>query len=345
MTNPISKEDYEAVPDVEAGVAATTGPSTKSREAVRATHPGLKDGEVDLLASLDEAIANKPTFAAPSLDPSDLQSKGKTILRSILQPTVTVVSSTVLAWLLARTAQSQIGFASFVIAFYPYLNAIAVFVSSYFPLADRFTDAISPVLQQMIVINRKAKKNVSKLGDQVDQTIDSIQVQINQVLFPYKKMFTQATQAETALRKLGFNADIPDPSDIDREIDEAQGKVGAALDEAKESINFEDFIPVALRSEKNFYWRIVMPAAVVACLLQLSLVAVSPKPTNASDNQLADRLNYLNETIESKTTALNSKLNDVSDLNTTIGKHTNLRGLSRTRRPCQSNGGSQIRLG
>jgi len=328
MSNNNSKGSYEAIPDVEAGVAAaattSTGhhhPSTKSREAVRATHPGLKDREVDLLATLDEAVANKPSFAVPAVDPHALESKGKTFLVSLLQPTVTVVCSTLVSWLLALTAQSEMGLASlatFLIPFYPYLNAIAVFVSSYFPLAGRFTDAVSPVLDQMGSTVQKAERNVDALGDRVDQIIESIQVQVNEVMEPYKPMFARAVQAETALRKINPDIDIPDPDDINREFDEAQGIVGAKLDQAKEKINVEKVIPVPLRSKQSFYWRIVVPVAVVAFLFQLILVAVAPKPASSSDNPLAKGLQNLNETIQSQS----------SDWNATINKHGNLRGLA-----------------
>lgn len=325
-----SKGSYETVPDVEAGVAAT-GPSTKSREAVRASHPGLKDREVDLLATLDEAVANKPSFEIPAVDPDTLESKGKTFLLSLLQPTVTVVCSALVSWLLALTAQSETALSSlgaFLIPIYPYLNAIAVFISSYFPLAGRFTDAVSPVLEQMGSTVQKAERNVDALGDRVDQIVDSIQVQVNEVLEPYKPMFARAAQAETALRKINPDVDIPDPDDINREFDEAQGKVGEKLDEAKAKIDVEKVIPVPLRSKESFYWRIVVPAAAVACLLQLLLVAVAPKPTNGGDNPLSDRLQNLNETIQSKSTTLDSKLNDAADLSKAIAKHGNLRGLA-----------------
>lgn len=310
--NSKNKASYEALPDVEAVATTTDEPSAQARDAVRASNPGLKDREVDLLATLDDAVNHPPTFAMPSVNQDALKSQGESFLVSLLLPTVTVVCTTLISGLLTLTAQSQTalsGLAAALIPLVPYVNAVAVFASSYFPLAKRCTNAVEPLIKQMDDTVDGAERNVDALGTRVDRLIESIQTKVQQVLEPYRPSFAKAVQAETLLKQIDPDFDVPDPSDIDQEFDEAQGLVGQKIEQVKDTIDVKQVIPGPLRSRDALYWRIVVPVAVVACLLQLLLVALTHNTDTGAFS--INAVQNLNSTLDRQSAAMQKQLNDL----------------------------------
>lgn len=214
MSGDKKRGGYEPIPDAE----EAPGPSAASRDAARAKYPGFGDREVDLLATLDDAVENQPGFEFPALDPDDLASQGRGFVRGMLQPTVTVVGTTAASLLLSATSQSQSAVAAvsqFLIPWFPYINAVVVFGGSFVPLSTRLMDSVDPVFAKMEDTQQQAERRVDSLGDQVDGIVDRIQAQVAEVLAPYKPLFAQATAQEKALQKIRPGLDIPDPSDIE----------------------------------------------------------------------------------------------------------------------------------
>jgi len=286
---------YEPIPDVEEGKLGQSSATTAAD--AKAKYPEFSDREAGLLASLDDAMSQKPSFAFPAVSPDQVSvAQGQAMLQSFVQPTVTALATSVTAVLLGvaqqatSTSQSVTSaILAFLIPLFPYLNAVVVFGNTFRPLQRRLMDAVGPVFAKMDDTQEAAEAVVDDLGAQVDKTVDRIQKEIHDVIRPYEPVLARATQAEAALQKVKPNLDIPDPSDIDRECDEMQGAVGKKLDEAKRHLDLKQTIPRPLQSERSFYWRIVVPVAVVALAVQLAVVALTTSTTTTTTTQNATK--------------------------------------------------------
>ena len=235
-------------------------------------------------------MSQKPSFAFPAVSPDQVSvAQGQAMLQSFVQPTVTAIATSVTAVLLGVTQQAtstsqsvSSAILAVLIPLFPYLNAVVVFGNTFRPLQRRLMEAVGPVFAKMDDTQEAAEAVVDDLGTQVDRTVDRIQTEIHEVIQPYEPVLARATQAEAALQKVKPDLDIPDPSDIDRECDEMQGAVGKKLDEAKRHLDLKQTIPRPLQSERSFYWRIVVPVAVLALAVQLAVVALTTTTTTAT---------------------------------------------------------------
>jgi hypothetical protein len=264
-----SKADYDPIPDVEAGAGGV-----KEEDQYR----GLNDSHVELLSTLDDAIANSSQqfrFQLPALQPEQVASNGQAFVTGLVAPTVTAVSTAIAAVLLNATNKAEAGATSVVsllILIFPYVNACAVFMSSFAPMRQRLMAAIAPIFGQMDHMQALAVERVGGIATAVEDTLDSIQKQVQEVVVdPIRPTLDIATRQQAALQRIRPGIDIPDPTDIDREFDEARGLVGLKIAEAETYIDVDKYLPKPLQSADAFYWRVVFPIALIALLTQLGL--------------------------------------------------------------------------
>lgn len=280
------KSKYQSVPDVDAEQVVNDAPPLLSPSKLAAAKEkyGFKGSQqIELLAMMDGACDMKPTFDFATLQPDELASQGASYVKSLLAPTVSVVCTTALAWLLNISAQGDAWIShmscTYIIPTFPYWNALVVFAASFLPMQQRFMKAMEPVFQNMDSIQATAQRTLDRLALKVDETVDRIQAKVHQVLEPYLGKLAMATQMETLVHKVKPSLDIPDPSDIDREFDQAQGLVQGKLHQAKEQVDLQAIIPTVLQSSQAFFWRIVVPFGVLALAIQLTGVAMTPSTT------------------------------------------------------------------
>ncbi len=301
------KVGYNPVPDAEAPL--DDGPSSRSKEAAKLKYGLEGEQEGELLAMIDSACEMKPTFNFPAVDPDELISQGKSFLSSMIAPTISVACTMAIAWLLSATSQGDDWIAkvsTFLTPIFPYFNAVVVFMASFLPIQQRFMDSVEPIFDKIDGVQADAERNVDDLANRVDTIVDRIQAKVKQVLAPYLPKLAMATKMEVVVKKVKPDIDIPDPSDIDREFDEAQGLVTTKLDKAKERIDIHSIIPTVLQSSQVFFWRIVVPFGVLALAIQLLVVALTPQPSMSSDS-----LGNLTSTLHDSSASLQSQLNTI----------------------------------
>lgn len=318
-----SKAGYEPIPDAELAAAGEEQVSIQSREAAKAKYGIQGDQESELLAMLDNASDMEPSFDIPlDINPEDLLSSqeeaGMSYLWSLVAPTVSVVCTMALAWLLSMTAQGDAWISKIstdiLIPLFPYFNAMVVFYNSFGPMQKRFMDAIEPVFRKLKTLQTSVDRNVDQLADKIDSVVDRLQRKVNQVLAPYLPKLNMASKLEVMVKKVKPDVDIPDPSDIDKEFDQAQGLVRSKLDDAKKQIDIPSILPSIFQSSQAFYWRVVIPFGILALAVQLLVVAVTPpSSSNHYKQQPPPFLGNLSNTLHDQSTVWESQLNSIQN--------------------------------
>jgi len=166
---------------------------------------------------------------------------------------------------------------SLLILWFPYINATLVFLATVRPLQQRImTDLVAPIFYAMTSAHQVLQSTVQKLGPLIDETIDGIQRDFHTVVKPIQPTLEQwqrnAHLVEQVMGKANQDnkLDIPDPSDIDRELDAAQGVVGDRIQIAQSHLlEAKQYVPPYLQSSRQFYWRILVPTLVLAWMLQM----------------------------------------------------------------------------
>ena len=128
---------YESVPDVENGAAGAP--------ASAASYADLPDNQAELMANFDNAAGlSSMGFEMPQADPNELMDQGKSMVMSLLQPTISAVGTFAVGYWMALQAQYSAA-AALVVTAFPYINAIIQFASSIKPLQDKLMSAIEPI--------------------------------------------------------------------------------------------------------------------------------------------------------------------------------------------------------
>lgn len=319
-----SKKDYEPIPDVETG-KVTTGPAVNQEQATERAKKEyafleLDDDQARLIGTLDEAMKHSAlNLNLPTLSRRELQTisesgwvpQAKAFMLGLVQPTLTALVTFGIALYLdgqqrfqqaqeegqQRTQEMQTNAMSspwiiYTIVLFPYVNATLVFCATVLPIQKRFITSIEPIFKAMSHAEDTLQATVKKLGPFVDDTIDGIQNDFHTVLEPIKPALDQIENKAHLLEHVFENRgtgkqdlDIPDPSDIDRELDEAQGIVTGKIDEAQQHLQVEEYMPNYLKSQRQFYWRIVFPIIVLAWIVQMAAAYGSEYITDHHNNQ------------------------------------------------------------
>jgi hypothetical protein len=265
----------------------------------------LNDDQARLLGTLDQVKAFASLDSALNLTalsgsrigvPDDGQEQVQAFLYAMMAPTLTAMVAGGIALALQAQERAQLELQQaqdtveetpapllqFGIALFPYLNATMIFLSTAWPMQQHLMKHfIEPIFQAMNQAEDYLKGTVRQLGPFVDKTIDGIQKDFHTVLEPLQPTLQQVQQKAQLLEAMKEGVDIPDPSDIDRELDEAQGIVSHKMKEAERHLEYEDYVPDYLDSPPQFYWRIVMPILVVAWLFQMGVAYVHEQSTAA----------------------------------------------------------------
>lgn len=274
----------------------------------------LNDDQARLLGTLDQAInstnggdlfAMLPASASggATAKMENLEAKihrwmaqASEFAWGLLQPTLTALVTIGLALYLRgqeegaqmmQAADSNVSFwsatvAPFLVRFFPYLNATIIFVVSVLPLQKRLMGAlVTPTFVAMEDAEETLQQSLGQLGPVVDETIDGIKADFDQVMKPIQPKLdhisgnTHLLEQVLGKRDGGEDVDIPDPSDIHRELDEVQGIVTDRMDKAQDQLQFEYYVPTYMQSPKHFYWKIVVPVLVVGWIVQMAVAYAS----------------------------------------------------------------------
>ena len=279
-----SKAGYEPIPDVEKGEGAVgADKNTVDRGAnVQEKYQELNEKETELLLLLDQTIDEGAAFhfSIPTVTPEELDFEAKGICYYAFAPTVTALCTLVAAFCLEKYAQVSDGaytaLAEWGIVFFPYINAVIVFLSTVAPIQERLMRAIQPVFTQTEVARETVDSTIDEIPVKVDQRLDQIKVLMSEVLKPLKPTLEKATKHSDQIQKIYPSfLDVPTPTEIEHDVDEAKGMVDGKVDEARKHVVIEDYIPRYMRSARSFYWRVVFPIFAVALLVQLVVAFLS----------------------------------------------------------------------
>jgi len=265
-----NKEDYEKVPDVELGA------NGDAPAAPAASYSELPDNQASLMSNFDAAASTANLgFEMPAADPSELAAQGQSMIMSMLTPTITAVTAMAAGmWLNYESQYSAV--AGVLVLAFPYINATLQFASSIKPLQDRLYSAVEPIFAKKEKAEAEVTEGFEGITRKVDKTVDALQAQVGEVLDPLKPTLDQASAQAEPLKRLDPDLDIPDVGDIDEEFDEAQGKVGDRVEEARNQFsNVNQYLPAPFHSANNFYWKIIFPVLLTALLLQLAIAFIT----------------------------------------------------------------------
>lgn len=286
------KNGYEPIPDVEKGVVGEMPKATL--EPVKYSSEFSSD-QIELLSTLDTAISTGSGLdiskMLPEVDPSELITSGKSYVRSLITPTITALCSAAVALVLDQESQAVNGVNSWfamIAPYFPYINAIVVGVAGLSPIQERVINSMSPVYDEIETVQDRVEAKVSDIKVMVDKYVDTIQKRLAATMEPIQPVFDKATKKEEMIQKLLKDDDlnvIPDPSDVQREIDEAQQVMGDKIIEAKEKLpDVTQYIPKYMRTAKSFYWHIVCPALILGLLFQVLVAYVTTQITSSSSS-------------------------------------------------------------
>ena len=271
----------------------------------------LNDDQAGLLGTLDQAINSTSGGDVFQMLPASASGGGATAQMEnleakiqrwmfqarefawgLLQPTLTALVTVGLALYLRgqeegaqmmQTADSNLSFWSatvipFMVRVFPYFNATIMFVATVLPLQKRIMEAlVTPTFATMEDAEETLQQSLGQLGPVVDETIDGIQADFDQVMKPIQPKLDQISGNAYLLEQVlgkrdgGEDVDIPDPSDIHRELDEVQGIVTDRMDKAQDQLQFENYVPTYMKSPKHFYWKVVVPVLVLAWIVQMAV--------------------------------------------------------------------------
>jgi hypothetical protein len=256
-----NKADYEEVPDVEERLIPF--PEKDPRES----YPEADEIQARLLGDLDSLIAlPNPKVELPRIKAEQVAGAPTTwkgLVGVLKLPTQTFIASVIASALVIIWGSpiAQI--------LYPYLVCIAAFASSIPALTDRFTNQSDKAFEALDKADNSIDAQVDAVTFKVNFIVDSIQDLVKEVLAPIRPKLMKAQKAEAILRKYDDSIDIPDPDDIERELDGCGDAIEEKMEQVKRAVDFKKFIPLFLRSKKNFSMCMIYPVLAVFLALQL----------------------------------------------------------------------------
>lgn len=277
-----NKADYEEVPDVEDRVIPL--PEVDPRE----TYPEADELQARLLGDLDEVIKlPNPKVELPRIQAQQVAGAPTTwseLLEALKIPTQTFVATVTVAIL------TIIWGSSLVQQLFPYVACIIEFASTVPALVQRFANQSDRVFETLDEVDGTIDAQVDAVTFKVQFCVDSVQDLTRQVVEPVRPKLEKVRQAEVILQKYDETIDIPDPDDIEKELDGCGDAVQEKMDAVKRSIDFRKCIPVFLRSKENFTWYILYPILIVFLGLQLyGVYQSSQMQDEAATNQATTR--------------------------------------------------------
>jgi hypothetical protein len=267
------KAGYEPIPDVEKG----EGDVPEKTESYADLN--LNDKQTKLLLDLDSTIASANLdLSIPKVDPSQLASDGQSFIIGLVTPSLIAVVMFLAALYLEETPKAENAegkLAGFLVQYFPYVAATAMFISSVSPIQGRLMAAIEPICAKMAIEKDEIEKAVGKVGPEVDSIIVYLQVQVNEVLGAMKPTLKKAQTHSDKIKKVDPSLVFPALAEIDKEMDEAQGVVSPRVKEAQKHLEFDPYIPGPFKSAQAFYWRVAFPVVLLVLATQLAFAAFS----------------------------------------------------------------------
>jgi hypothetical protein len=270
-----NKAEYELVPDVETGVIPE--PEVDPRE----TYPQADALQAKLLGYLDEVIKlPNPQVQLPYIQARQVEGAPASfaeLIESIKIPTFVFLASAAAA---VGVVASDSALAQLI---FPYCACVAAFAATVPSLTQRFTKQSNRAFETIDTTEASLNGKVDAVTFKVNLVVDRIQEMLKEVLEPIRPKLDMATKAEVVLKKFDDSIDIPDPTDMEEELDGCADEVEEKMEAVKELINFRKMIPICFRSKENFTKYAIYPVLAIFLVMQLMGVYQSSH-MEAADN-------------------------------------------------------------
>jgi hypothetical protein len=257
----VDENGYEPIPDVEQGQGgAELTPKEK--------YPQANNLQLELLTKLDQCIEGpKIEFEVPEVSAKDLGIESaddiKDYLQSVVIPTIITAILIGIFLLLQQWEFSR----KAIDALYPYIAGTLIFLPSGLAMKDRMLSRAKKAFDTFEQGGDKVEARVDKEAERVDTTIESVQTKTHEVLEFMKPTLDMATKAEKVLKRVYKDIDIPDPTDIDRELDGAQDMVSQAFSKVKQALDWRKLLPGF--TEDDLKIKLVAPIILVFFFIQM----------------------------------------------------------------------------
>lgn len=260
-----TKDNYEAIPDVELAVDDSGG-SAKEK------YPELDEEHAELIHRFDVVVAESSLMdlASPEISSIELLPDGDehcNFLLALFSPTIAAVCMAILAVVLGGGAGGE----SFLRNSFPYIDAIIIFLASVKPIQNRFMTGLTPLLDLVGSASDKVRQCVVAYGEDCDMKIGTLQFKAKVAIEPLKATLDTAKKQEAALKKANPEITVPEGhSDLVVEMEDMKGVIPAKVEEALQHLVLDSkHIPGRLRSTDGFFWGVAFPVVMLVLLVQV----------------------------------------------------------------------------
>lgn len=262
--------------DIENGINETS--SSAFSLASQEMYPEATEKQAKLLSLLDEATTNAmPKIEAPQLGVEKLKlSDFKSLLSLLKFPATALVALSLICFAIVAINNS------FLLLAAPYWIGFANFVSSFPGFRHSFNDISVLVIVSVDTLVEEITSSIDDLEVKVTKILSEIKEGIENVLIPIRPKLKKALKMEGQLKRIDNEIEIPDPREIEEELNHTSDKLSGSLDRVKEEIDIEKYIPKAAKSKKDFDLFIFYPVLALYLVLQMVIVYFSSQIGEAS---------------------------------------------------------------
>jgi hypothetical protein len=278
---------YTPIPDVETGeILKEVDVDDESIMLERAMkrYPDANEVEAAFFGKLDEAIENaRPEIVLPKVQASDI-GPPKSIMQfvgeSLVLPTYALGAALVSAAVVVVTGSPVAK------ALFPYYACILMFPSSIPATRTRFMGQVTPAFTILDDTKALVEEKVSGVSTKALEILDQTEKAMYTAIAPIKSKADMATKAETMLRLVKPDIDIPDTSDIEKSFNRFEAIIrGAFGKKVTPAMDISRTIPKVFQSLDFFEYFAFYPFLAVFLLLQLFSVFTATS-TSSSESMI-----------------------------------------------------------
>jgi hypothetical protein len=261
----MSKAGYEAIPDVE------KGDLNKPPLSPREVYPEASPQEAELLGVLDSCIDGpRPELSFTKVSPEDVTTSSPSLCCALVLPLLVTIGLCVGATFIAKGATDGIVHPSLTDEWFPYVAAAILWLAASISISNRLVGQASYAIGSVAIATTTVDDSIDSGVKSVTDSIAEVQSKLDGVVGTMKKKLAKATKNKKSLKKVDPSIAIPDPSDVEKELDGARDEIQVGAAKVKEACNADKLIPGYLKSTTSYWWSVVSPVLLLCLVLQVA---------------------------------------------------------------------------
>eukprot|EP00550_Attheya_septentrionalis_P002395 CAMPEP_0198280172 /NCGR_PEP_ID=MMETSP1449-20131203/308_1 /TAXON_ID=420275 /ORGANISM="Attheya septentrionalis, Strain CCMP2084" /LENGTH=477 /DNA_ID=CAMNT_0043975455 /DNA_START=99 /DNA_END=1529 /DNA_ORIENTATION=- len=253
--------------DIEVADAAEEERRYKVRKDIHSRYPFLNVQQVDLIGTLDDAIADQiPEIHLPRLrvDDTGQNVTCRSFLAALLVPLLLLITT-------VSAALSVIFFNNnlFVKTWYPYFVTAFTFLASAPAIKGKYNQYYHTIYGKIDSVKKRVEPQIDMMEKRANNVLRTARFKLNDFLAVTKTKFKEIKRAKKALEQVNTDIEIPDVSDLEKYLDNKEKEINRSIRNAKSSLDLEEYIPWVLKSQRNFNVTIVYPTLFVMLAIQV----------------------------------------------------------------------------